>query len=347
MTNSHTLRQPAHRRPSWATRDKSYEHYMRKGLAVDRSPGTDFGLENFSYDEAHLAQWQMPRDLAARLPQELRDVATDWEYAGAAVCTALDRIAKLDDESIHRGYPEKSFSHLSRRTSNAHSPTLASTGMDSPPASYPVSPTPRSLKSSLLQLEKLTALETLPERPMVDTPPFTPVDSIGSSTPDIGGGSTPYPPPPGPDVVKLTHQLHSFTTGAQSATGASTRSHRDPASNSFSSAVSVTSNASSAHSSGSAFDESAWDVFVNTYKAELLELRSSTLPRLKGCGYAVDKVRVEKSTEQEWTEVIDEFNKWWTSIKPQACEYVEKVRELELPTLELIQMERLSQGMSV
>ena len=51
------------RRPSWAQNEKSYEIYMRKSLAADRSPGADSGLENFSYDETHIKEWQIPKDL--------------------------------------------------------------------------------------------------------------------------------------------------------------------------------------------------------------------------------------------------------------------------------------------
>lgn len=51
------------RRPSWAENEKSYEIYMRKSSAADRSPEADSGLENFSYDETHIKEWQIPKGL--------------------------------------------------------------------------------------------------------------------------------------------------------------------------------------------------------------------------------------------------------------------------------------------
>ncbi|EME84815.1 uncharacterized protein MYCFIDRAFT_195766 [Pseudocercospora fijiensis CIRAD86] len=348
MSTPHTLRQPVYRRPSWAQRDKSYEHYMRKDLAIDRSPGHDFGMENFSYDEAHLSKWQMPKDLQDSLPSELRDTATDWQYAGAALCTSLDRLAKLDHESLHRAYPEKSLSHLSRV--NSMTTAASGAGMDTPPLSSSVSPTHMALKSSLLPLEKLSQLnDSVTPRQILgmETPPFTPVDSQVCPTPEFQG-DTPAVTSPMPDVHQLSRHLSreartDSVTGAYMKEAAVPQSGKSQVTGSFSSIMSDTSSTRS----GPAFDEAAWETFLNAYKAELQDTRSNAWVRLKGCGYTVDKLRVEKGSESEWHAVVEKFNGWWSSMKPQLAAYEEKVKQLEAPTIELVRMERLAKGLSV
>ncbi|KXT14806.1 hypothetical protein AC579_9660 [Pseudocercospora musae] len=345
MSTPHTLRQPVYRRPSWAQRDKTYEHYMRRDLAIDRSPGHDFGMENFSYDEAHLAKWQIPKDLQDSLPAGLRDTATDWQYAGAALCTSLDRLARLDDESLYRGYPEKSLSHLSRI--NSMSTAVSGAGIDTPPLSSPVSPTHVSLKSSLVPLEKLSQLnDSVAPRQILgmETPPFTPVDSQACPTPELQG----HAPAAMPDVHQLSRQLSreartDSVTGAGMGEAAAAQSEQPQVTGSFSSAMSDTSSIPS----GPSFDETAWETFLNAYKAELQDTRSNAWVRLKGCGYTVDKLRVEKGLESEWHDAVEKFNEWWSSMKPQLATYEEKVKQLELPTIELVQMERLAKGLSV
>lgn len=318
-------RQPVYRRPSWAQRDKSYEHYMRKDLAADRSPGTDYGLENFSYDEDHLSKWAIPEGLTKTLPPLLHDAALDWQHAGAAVCTALDRIAKLDEESLYRGYPEKTTAHLSRRVSNAVS--MAGT----PPMSSPLSPMPMRNHPSLLPLEKL---DTLNLRHTVgnETPPITPVDSKQCPLPAGTFASV-------SDGLQLTNPISPISvpsTRADSVTGTDAQSEL---AGSFSSTTSTGSTA--------VFDENAWETFLKTYEAEVVDARSSAWVRFKGCGYTVDKLRIELGLEPEHHAAIEKFSAWWATTKPAVARYEEKIRELEIPSLSLIRLERAAKSLSI
>ncbi|KAF2159411.1 hypothetical protein M409DRAFT_60874 [Zasmidium cellare ATCC 36951] len=312
-------RQPAYRRPSWARTEKSYKFYMRKDLAVDRSPCSDNGMENFSYDPEHLTIWQMPDHLCERLPQQLGDAVKDWEYAGAAVCTALERIKKLDQQAIYRGYPDKSKHHLSRHTSN-QSPAVV--GADTPPMSSPDSPTP-SMSSSILPLEKLS-FEGLPQRrtniPGMESPPFTPLDSKACPTPvmpttqkDTHAGAM-------PDASQLARQL---------------------------SPLSIITTDSSISLPPPAFDENAWETYLSAFKAELADCKEHAWPRFRGYGYTVDRMRVElgQGQEAEHRDVMREFQEWWGEMKLKVGEYEREVREWEVPRIEVVVLERKARGL--
>lgn len=306
--------QPIHRRPSWARKSVSYKHYMRTDLAHDRSPGGDYGLGSFSYDEAHLPKWQAPADLTERLPSSLKNQLQEWECAGAAICTALERIKKLDDKAIHRAYPEKTMGHLSRQ-----SPAVS--GASTPPLSSPISPAP-SMPSSVLPLDKIN-FESLPRRVIgMESPPFTPTDTQACPTPNWPDQDKGMP-----DPNALTRQLSPISITS-----------RDLESTSFSSDTT---------SSFSTFDENAWETYLGAYNAELHDIQKVSLARFKGAGYTIDRERVELSQCQEHKAVIEDFSKWWAEMRPQVQEYDEKVRELEAPTLDYVRMERQAKGLPI
>ncbi|KAF2215369.1 hypothetical protein CERZMDRAFT_82394 [Cercospora zeae-maydis SCOH1-5] len=322
-------RQPVHRRPSWAKSSKSYEIYMRPSLAADRSSQPDHGLENYSYDEAHLAEWTIPEELEARLPPELKSAVNEWKHAGAALSTALVRIEKLDDESLYRGYPEHTMAHLSRRPSAQSSAVV---GAETPLMSSPVSPAPIALLASLLRLEKL---EQLPYRHVVgmESPPFTPTDTPSCATPEVQSGfSLPYTRSFPPALSAYTESVAS--TGASKSDG-------------FSS--SFGSDAFTAPSTPAmvSFDELAWETFLKTYSAELHDINTYAGPRLKGAGYSIDRVRVELGMIKANEEVLAEFNKWWTEMKAKVTQYDDKIRELEMPSIDTVRAERLANGMPI
>ena len=142
---------PEHRRPSWAKKEISYKTYITNATARPRIPG-DFGLDNFAYDETHIAEWRMPAGLTKDLPKELNDACNDWVYAGAALCTALDRVQKMDNEAIDRADPATTHQHiLQRRTSIKTAGVCVNTPTTSIPAAQtcsmplPVVPFCRSL----------------------------------------------------------------------------------------------------------------------------------------------------------------------------------------------------------
>ncbi|GIZ45335.1 hypothetical protein CKM354_000850800 [Cercospora kikuchii] len=324
--------QPAHRRPSWAQSPKSYEIYMRKNLAADRVSQADDGAENYSYDDTHLGEWAIPKELEDRLPSELKAAVKEWRYAGAAVCTALVRIEKLDDESLYRGYPEHTLDHLSRRPSIQSSAVV---GAETPPMSSPVSPTPIALPASLLRLEKLEQMSYRPTAG-IESPPFSPVDTPGCPTPDTPSD---YAQSATSNARAIAHR---FPTYAESA-ASSGASKSDSFSSSFGSYVSTAPSTPAIVS----FDEAAWETFLKTYSAELYDINTNSGPRLKGAGYTVDRLRVELGMEKGNEELLTDFNEWWSGMKAKVTEYDEKIRELEMPNLETVRAERLANGMPV
>ncbi|CAK4021643.1 Hypothetical predicted protein [Lecanosticta acicola] len=304
--------QPLYRRPSWARKSASYKHYMRTDLAADRSPGADHGLGSFSYDEAHVSKWQCPPDLAARLPPPIQSQVEEWACAGAAICTALERIKKLDDMAIHRAYPEKSIGHLSRQ-----SPAAASA--ETPPMSSPISPAP-SMPQSVLPLDKLN-FESLPHRAIgMESPPFTPIDTQGCPTPNISDQDRGMP-----DATQLTRQLSPISMISRGSTSFSS-DHTTSSSN---------------------FDENAWETYLGFYNAELHDIQKIALSRFKGAGYSIDRSRVELGQCQEQQALFEDFSKWWAEMKPQVAEYDKKVGELEAPSSEYVRMERQAQGLPI
>lgn len=328
------------RRASTKKGEKNYGYHSRTVLLRDRSP-SDYGVDNFSYDKDHVEKWTIPADVLDKLPPELQKSATEWQYAGAALCTALERIKKLDDESVYRGYPEPEHSthpHLSRRASNAQwNSTMTGAGTDTPPMSSPPSSAPISLNGlppSLLPLEK-TFSNGFSQRQVVvgmESPPFTPVDSETCPTPEYPQ-SVPFTKNAMPDVNALTRQLSPISMREISMRETSMRDRGE-------------SIGSSLYSTAS-FDESAWDVYLNTFKAEMLDIRTEALPRLKGLGHTVDKLSIEYARDGKFKAAIEDFNVWWTENKGKANQWEERVRMLELPSLDHMRKERLSMGMSI
>jgi hypothetical protein len=295
---------------------------MRTDLARDRSPG-DYGVDNYSYDEAHVEKWTIPAATLTRLPLELQKPAAEWQFAGAALCTALERIKNLDDESIHRGYPEPEHSthpHLSRRVSNAQSPAaVEGAGVDTPPLSSPVSPEPGSsfskLPLSLLPLDT-SSFNGFPQHQVMgmESPPFTPTDSQTPVGMPLAAGAM-------PDVHALTRQLSPISIRGR---GDSTTS-----------------------SQYSTFDESAWEVYLNTFKVEMIDIRDYAMPRLKGLSGTIEKLSIEYSRDDQYKAAIEDFNAWWAENKGQAVEWEKRASELELPTLDYIRKERFAMGLSI
>ena len=110
----------------------------------------------------------------------------------------------------------------------------------------------------------------------------------------------------------------------------------------------VTSDGSHASGQGTPpFDENAWETYLSAFKAELQDIKQVAWARFKGCGYTIDRMRIEHGPNAEVKTVMEEFNKWWAEMKPQVNGYETKVRELELPSIELVRMERMAQGLSV
>ena len=227
---------------------------MRKDVADGRTPLLDSTIETFAYDKTHLAMWQMPKDVAKGLPQALITAIEDWSCAGAAVCTSLARIRKLDNDSIYRGWPSKpAYQHLSRHSS-VRSTTVTS-DTKTPPVSSPEYGPPAAPTAAVLD-----KIEPIRHRsiPGVESPPYTPIDSQTCNTPAL-------PAPEGPIAIPDMQQLARRLTST---------SRRD----------SVTA--------GSAFDENAWETYLSQFRAELHDMTTGVWPRFVGCGRTIDRIRV-------------------------------------------------------
>ncbi|KAI5357059.1 hypothetical protein Slin15195_G053010 [Septoria linicola] len=332
-------RQPAHRRPSWAKQQISYDIYMRPDLAAGRFPGADSNHEKYSYDDLHLKQWPIPEDILSQLPPEVKRAAQEWKYTGAAVCTALERISKLDDESLHRGYPEKTLTHLSRRPS-VQSQTLM--GPQTPPMSSPPSPGPMAIAASGMRLEKLNQFSQY-QLVGMESPPFTPVNTGACPTPDAQTNMTAST---APDLQALSQQLSPLsiaTSRADSGVGSSVAQ-----SDGFSSSFGSTFSSISSNQSSATFDEAAWETFLKAYDAELFDIRTHSGPRLKGAGYTIDKARVEWGSDKNHDKTaLAKFNEWWSNMKVEMAKYDDKIRELEAPNIDTVRAERMAYGMSI
>jgi hypothetical protein len=174
----------------------------------------------------------------------------------------------------------------------------------------------------------------------MESPPFTPADSNACPTPEVHGDSPAWKP----DVQQLNRQLSPLSVRADSITGAVVLKpdFKDVCS-SFSSAVS----SSSSSPPLACFDENAWETFLNIYRAELTDLRQTAWPRFKGCGYSIDKVRIECGSKPELKSIVNDFNDWWASTKSKVAEYQVKVKELDAPTIEFVKLERMAKGLPV
>ncbi|CAD0110011.1 unnamed protein product [Aureobasidium uvarum] len=288
----------------------------------------DADADTFYYNAAFVAEWMLPTDLRLRLPEALVTELDDWKAAGAAVCTALARIDKLDDESLHRGWPSRPNGHLSRTTSDCSAvgslqfPTTGSMEMSSPQTRV-------ALPS--LQTSFGSTLSTTP-----NTPPFTPRDSIvGDEVDEISASFR--------DKVSLEHVNSMLATRVRRA------SESADSPSPIMSPISRQSSNELAFGTDQLFDESAWETFLRSYEAELDHLRSETLVRFRHIGKSVDRLwlhlrcdgvhPVSRSTAAE-------FVAWWERMNEKEQEYEKEVQTLEVPQLELVSFQRASQGLS-
>ncbi|KEQ96950.1 hypothetical protein AUEXF2481DRAFT_623251 [Aureobasidium subglaciale EXF-2481] len=307
------------RNPSLETDfDRKQEHEMP----------ADADADTFYYNAAFIAEWTMPADLWVRLPESLTTELNDWQAAGAAVCTALARIDKLDDESLYRGWPSRHNIHLSRTTSDC--PAVGS--LPSPiTGPFEMSPFQTPIDLPALRTSFDDALSTSPE-----TPPFTPRDSImGDEVDEI---STSFR-----NKVSLEH------VNAMLATRVRRASESAGSPSPIMSRLSRQDSSEFAYGPDQQFDESAWDVFLRSYEAELEHLRTETLVRFRHIGKSVDRLWLDLRCEGVHPvskETVVEFVAWWQTMKDKEHDYDKEVQMLEVPQLEVVSFQRASQGWS-
>lgn len=323
-----------HRRPSRITHraDLEAEFYRRK------TPNMPPDGDTFYYNQAFVCEWEMPADLWVRLPSQLTSELKAWQAAGAAVMTVLARYDNLELEALYRGWPEKMTNHLSRTTSYA-SPTLQS----------PISPALGSLPED--DVDKLPSLmaklghvrprkdSTMPAA--LDTPPFTPQDSFEHEQAIYEAAAAPVIH----DKADLDQVNCRLADMARRTSGAR-RYEQTPSATPSSRRGSAQSHTPMA----ATFDEAAWDVYINSCKAELEHLRSETLVRFRHLGRGIDRLWTDlknDSSQHILKGASVEFVHWWRRMTEKAQEFESEAKALELPELEEVKLERIAQGLPV
>ncbi|GAB7356890.1 hypothetical protein MBLNU459_g7753t1 [Dothideomycetes sp. NU459] len=336
--------QPLHRRPSWKQSRGSHRAYLEADFTRDPKPLPEMQADGdtFYYNPVYLEEWDMPDHLWLRLPKLLTAEIANWQAAGAAVFTAQSRIEELDSESLHRGWPAKTNTHLSRAMSTTSSVVQS-----------PMSPIDRDVES-LLPLQSKFGDVSLDDdfrlSSAVESPPFSPQDSVPSDEHVEGPRSTDNKP----DMKHLDERLAMVAR----------RSSEEPASpvpmsspsmtplSRFMTPVSrrVSSAVGTSASTQSMFDEAAWDVFINSYTAELDHLRGEVLVRFRHLGREVDKVWLglkSDSTQPMLPGATAEFVAWWQAMMEKAQKHEKEAQALKVPDLEFVKMERFVHGLPV
>lgn len=98
------------------------------------------------------------------------------------------------------------------------------------------------------------------------------------------------------------------------------------------------------------FDEAAWDVYVNSCKAELEQLRKETLVRFRHLGRGIDRLWHDLKSDASQHMLMGasmEFVSWWECVSGKAQQCEDEARLLELPDLEEVKMEREAHGLPI
>ncbi|KAK4561621.1 hypothetical protein LTR86_004300 [Recurvomyces mirabilis] len=300
-----------HRRPFWARNDTSFHIYIDNVRGkTQQSKMVDYGVDNFSYDQSYLEQWLMPEDLASRLPELLRDRTEDWEKAGAALCTTLERIETSYSRAMQAAYPSNPTRFASRASEQAV------VGAEPTPIDSPVAPTPiftipaAQLENLTLTTSKIPTTHVKQEIGM-ESPPYTPFDSFGCATPITG------------PIAKLTATLPDLSRI-----------------NTELSPLSMPDNTSISTAVLPGFDEVSWDYYTKHFAEEIRDCETA-VARVRGFGrmIEVDLHEMARVMKPEVKMVFLEFKGWWVGMRPKVAGLEEKVEALEVPKLEFVTTE--------
>ena len=252
----------------WHDNPRKNDHKSRGDLAAT-SP--DY-FENFSYDPEYMTLWSIPMGLLERLPSCLVQVSKNWQKAGAALCTALERAEEFHGKAAMKAYPNGS-----RRTSEQ-----AVVGAEKP------------IDSPTMMLPPPLGMES---------PPYTPFDSFGCTTPL----DTNLYMQKGLDFARVNHKL---------------------------SPLSLPGDLYPVRTIEDGFNEVSWEHYCEDYESQIKDCKIA-LQRIKGYGKTINILLIEQRQilKPEVKLAIMEYDKWWASMKPHTQSYEERVRFLELPTL--------------
>ncbi|KAK4986878.1 hypothetical protein LTR50_005009 [Elasticomyces elasticus] len=310
------VHQPTHHRPSMSQSDVSRSAPLESDLSRMQNAVT-YEDEPFSYDPAHLREWYMKEDLWAHLPADLNAALVTWQAAGAAVCTAMTRIEELHEERLTRGWLDKTRAHHSRTASKS------SSFPHSPPAT-PITSAPNGVSPPTTAVSSTTQPEpgTTPVRPHspkgAHTPPLTPAD-IQARTP------SPKPKLRTDSLISVTTSLHDQLSAALTVSTSS-----PPA------------------TPTTEFDEAAWTVYTNAYRAELDDLRANNLVRMRHFGRVVERIGAAAADEEAMRPTAKaEFDAWWLGMGRKIRRYEGRAAELGVPGIEEVREERMMMSLSL
>ncbi|KAF2481741.1 hypothetical protein BDY17DRAFT_311401 [Neohortaea acidophila] len=270
-----------------------------------RTNPRDHGLDNFSFDNAHLQDFVVPDGLIQPLPKALADAVANWVYAGAALRTAIDRLHLLDEHVVERPVDAS----VSSRSDSLSWEPLTPTAADTPatvtiPSDSSATPLIGPGAIAYPSFPVVNPYTQLPTSMLgMESPPFTPVDSKCPGTPSYSASAAAGPKTVTlPDLHRLNAQLYPLTR------------HLSPA-------TTVCSSSPDAEIR----ELKTWEAYVKTYNAEVYDLKYQAVPRFVGCTRTVRKLMVELELcgqmSSRLTAALRAFQAWWAEQSPKAGEY--------------------------
>ncbi|GAB1744363.1 hypothetical protein NU219Hw_g1644t1 [Hortaea werneckii] len=312
-----------HRGPPWSQTQQGLQSMLTPRRVPRPLTNIDMDhVDNFSYDPRYLNDFNLPDGMDERLPAQLRREVHNWQKAGAALLTALNRTKESAKRAAEYAYPDATTHEpvwpLSRRpsaqASEGASATSPTAGIASPSAISPDSPKTLDPFAS----GPLRKQAGLPDNAVgMETPPFSPIDSGATASP-VATATLPKTKPGVPDLAKLNTQLSPYTSF-----------------NSDSTTTSATTPGSTTTTPKTPFNDKSWEYFLGKFDNEVRDTKIA-LQRLTG--YA-KKIEVEKmELEGDFTPgivlLMREFREWWKTTDPKVRRLALQVEFLIPPTLE-------------
>lgn len=271
----------------------------------------------FTYNPEHIKAWEIPQEIWSQIPKRLQEQLEEWQAAGAAILTSIKRIEKLDNESVHRGWPTVSYTpRLSRTPSQMASPSPL--GLHSPPTSFSLESSAEPSSLPPLQTTLSNQSTRSHNAALLDTPPWTPDD-----VKLVNVSIAPRAAHDHVDILQLNDRLSTLNRRSSSAV----RSSDDVP-----------------------FDEAAWDHYIRMYEAELGSLRENDEVRFRHIRREIDKIWIELQQEGHgvtYAKAHKEFLVWWKPMVEKAQALEREISEMQAPDLETVKLERQSHGLGI
>ncbi|KAI6876800.1 hypothetical protein KC318_g17940 [Hortaea werneckii] len=316
-----------HRGPPWSQTQQGLQSMLTPRRIPRPLTNIDMDhVDNFSYDPQYLNDFNLPDGMDERLPDQLRREVHNWQKAGAALLTALNRTKESGKRAAEYAYPDATTHEpvwpLSRRpsaqASEGASATSPPAGIASPSAFSPESPRPLDSFTS----GPLRKQAGLPDNAMgMETPPFSPVDSGAHASP-VAAATLLKTQPGVPDLAKLNTQLSPYTS-FNSEDSTTTTSATTPGS------------ITAATTPKTPFNDKSWEYFLGKFDNEVRDTKIA-LQRLTG--YAkkieVEKMELEGNFAPEMVMLMMEFKEWWKTTNPKVRRLALQVEFLIPPRLE-------------